>query len=690
MPCSHNQTHNSTKAITTKQNALLMKSWRNSKPSIRRKAGIGLCAALTPFSPLGIIAWRRRNANAALNYSRQVLALAEEYSLTEVTPKCLNLFGNVYNSLSDYPCALEHFVKALAAHEVLGDKAGVARVTRNIGNVYNFLSDYPRALEHYIIALAAHEELGDKAGAAIVMGNIGIVYGTLSDYPRALDHYVKAFAVHEELGDKEGAARVMGNIGNVYSVLTDYPRVLEHYIKALTAYNELGDKAGVAIVTGNIGNVYSDLSDYATAVEYYGKALELDEQLGNKAQVAAWFGNIGLVHSNLSDYPRALEYMVKALATYEEIGNKAGAAYVTGNIGTVYNSLSDYPRVLEYMVKALAAYEEIGNKADAALVTGNIGSIYGKKDFDGYDAVRAEKYLLKAIAMNEELGTKKYIYFNHKAIAELYENEEQWKESQQHLKKYHEIEKEVQNDEAKKQMHLMEHRRKIEESERDRQVKLARFQEQEKILHNILPSQIADRMIDGEKTIADSHENVSVFFSDIVGFTKLSQRVSAEELVGMLNGIFIQFDQLARKHGLEKIKTIGDAYMAVCGAPVSTEDHATRTACFALDVAELMNNYQTNNGDNVMIRIGLHSGSVVAGIIGENKFAYDLWGDAVNTASRMESHGEPGKIHCSEEFVRALSLSSFKSFPSFKFQERGEMEIKGKGMMKTYFLENLK
>ncbi len=202
-----------------------------------------------------------------------------------------------------------------------------------------------------------------------------------------------------------------------------------------------------------------------------------------------------------------------------------------------------------------------------------------------------------------------------------------------------------------------------------------------------------------------ANQQVSVFFSDIVSFTELSQSVTAEELVALLNGIFSQFDQLTRKHGLEKIKTIGDAYMAVAGAPVRVEDHAARAASFAVDVANFMEHYHTPSGEKIGLRIGLHTGSVVAGIIGENKFAYDLWGDAVNTASRMESHGEAGKIHVSEEFMQALktaiaggtgrdlslqphsSLSSLQSLLSFSFQERGELDIKGKGIMKTYFLE---
>jgi class 3 adenylate cyclase len=266
--------------------------------------------------------------------------------------------------------------------------------------------------------------------------------------------------------------------------------------------------------------------------------------------------------------------------------------------------------------------------------------------------------LTETLALAVELGEKNVVAEAHKKLALTHEQLGDLVTAFDHFKKYHALDKEVQSDEAKKQAGLLEHRRKIEEAERDRQVKLARFQEQEKILHNILPAAIAERLVSGEKTIADSFEHVSIVFVDIVGFTKLSEHISAEQLVVLLNGIFTEFDHLARKHGLEKIKTIGDAYMAVAGAPLPQDDHALCAAHFALDVAEAIREFRTPSNEPIELRIGIHSGRLVAGIIGENKFAYDLWGDAVNMASRMESHGEVGRIHVSEEFVKELIADS--------------------------------
>jgi class 3 adenylate cyclase len=205
------------------------------------------------------------------------------------------------------------------------------------------------------------------------------------------------------------------------------------------------------------------------------------------------------------------------------------------------------------------------------------------------------------------------------------------------------------------------------------------------LLRNILPDAIADRLKAGETNIAERYESVSVLFADIVGFTNLSMRVPPEELVETLDTIFRLLDGLADRHGIEKIKTIGDCYMAVAGAPVRAEDHALRMARFALEAQILLSAISTDNDSALRMRIGIHAGPIVAGVIGKKKFAYDLWGDAVNTASRMESHGEPNTIHVSSDFATALSAYTH----TFTLVPRGETTIKGKGVMQTFYLQHM-
>ncbi len=201
----------------------------------------------------------------------------------------------------------------------------------------------------------------------------------------------------------------------------------------------------------------------------------------------------------------------------------------------------------------------------------------------------------------------------------------------------------------------------------------------EQLLLNVLPEAIAKRLKENPQTIADSFTEVTILFADIVGFTCLSGKLPPQELVDMLNQIFSAFDLLAEKHNLEKIKTIGDAYMVVGGLPYPRKDHAAAIANMALDMQQEISRLNHVINQKFAMRIGINSGEVVAGVIGRRKFIYDLWGDAVNTASRMESQGLPNKIQVSESTYQLLK-------DVYTFEPRGEVEIKGKGRMATYLL----
>ncbi|MDO8875750.1 MAG: adenylate/guanylate cyclase domain-containing protein [Pseudolabrys sp.] len=201
----------------------------------------------------------------------------------------------------------------------------------------------------------------------------------------------------------------------------------------------------------------------------------------------------------------------------------------------------------------------------------------------------------------------------------------------------------------------------------------------EALLLNILPHSIANRMRAGEVAIADTVAEVTILFCDLVGFTALSGRLSAEQTVDFLGKIFTAFDSLAAEAGVEKIKTIGDAYMAAAGIPEPQDDHAFRIASLAPRMLQAVRDVSRATGLDLQARIGIHSGPIVAGVIGTHKFVYDLWGDSVNTASRMESHSLTGRIHVSDATRRALA-------GRFRFEPRGPIEVKGKGLMETYFL----
>lgn len=206
------------------------------------------------------------------------------------------------------------------------------------------------------------------------------------------------------------------------------------------------------------------------------------------------------------------------------------------------------------------------------------------------------------------------------------------------------------------------------------------FDRAESLLLNILPESIAKRLKDGERVIADDHKEVSIVFADIVDFTAASSRLEPAQLVETLNEVFSGFDAISDRHGAEKIKTIGDAYMVVVGVPKDRRNHAEAAVDLAIEMQEAAALLSRSTHFDIKLRIGINSGPVVAGVIGQRKFAYDLWGDAVNVASRMESHGEPGKILITDATAKRLP-------DRFKVISQGVRDVKGKGLMPVFSLE---
>ena len=198
----------------------------------------------------------------------------------------------------------------------------------------------------------------------------------------------------------------------------------------------------------------------------------------------------------------------------------------------------------------------------------------------------------------------------------------------------------------------------------------------DRLLHTMLPASIADRLRDEQQVIADAFPDATVIFADLVGFTPIGSEMAPADLVTVLNRLFGRFDELAAHHGLEKIKTIGDGYMAVAGVPLPVEDHADRAVRFALDIHRVTDELAVELGMPLRLRVGIHSGPLVAGVIGRDKLAYDLWGDTVNVASRMESQGLPGRVQISEVTAQRLTTS-------VGLEPRGTIEVRGRGPMRV-------
>ena len=206
-----------------------------------------------------------------------------------------------------------------------------------------------------------------------------------------------------------------------------------------------------------------------------------------------------------------------------------------------------------------------------------------------------------------------------------------------------------------------------------------------KLLLSILPESVADQIPDdgSHASVVEGYESISVLFADIANFTPLVERLSPPQLIRMLNDVFSRLDQIAKAHGIEKIKTIGDAYMMAAGVPLERQGHAYAIAACALDIAMLSGSMHDPEGNPIRFRVGIHTGPGVAGVIGSHKFAYDIWGATVNTAARLEAYGEPGRIHASDEVRQLLH-------DQFVFEARGLIDIKGKGALPTWWLAGQK
>ena len=198
----------------------------------------------------------------------------------------------------------------------------------------------------------------------------------------------------------------------------------------------------------------------------------------------------------------------------------------------------------------------------------------------------------------------------------------------------------------------------------------------EKLLHNIMPKSIAEKLKNNIKTISMDNPEISVLFADIVSFTEMSEKISSEKIVGFLNDMFSQFDDLTETYGVEKIKTIGDSYMVVSGMPVQREDHALTLFNLAKEMIKISAQFKDHNGNPIKLRIGINSGPAISGVIGKSKFAFDVWGDTINTAARLESYGSPDCIHMSKN---TFDLVNYKDSNI----ERKTIQIRGKGLMDT-------
>lgn len=574
--------------------------------------------------------------------------------------------GKAYNLHGDFEKALDMYTTCAAIFKRLGDTKRELKAEEQgaymLGNQgkLNEAGDKFKALLQRCIA---EDETTEACSCYVGLGN---VYGQQGKAVEALRCYELALEIARKGQQQQAIATLLTNMGVLLLKQGDYPGALKNYLEALRFWKQLNHPGFMQMTYLNIGVVYQSLGRFQDSLDSYRQALELHEQSSNVSVLAQALLGMGDVNYRTENFSEALGNYKEALQTKTEIGDRQGMAHAYNRMGLIANELGSLQEALDYFKRAEKIFIETDVKGGLAEVYRHMGMAHKKAD-DYKAATDCIQRALNIALQSDSKGVAATLYEDlygiHKAVGD-------YAAALAHFEKHVALQNEVRSVEADRQIADLKTGYDLELKEKERQLL-------EEILHNILPASIADRIKNGEEKIIQRFESASVLFADMVGFTAWSEQHNTDEVAETLSAIFSLFDELANEHGVEKIKTIGDAYMCVAGLPEPCADHAERLANMALGMRKRIK--EAYPGGEIKLRIGIHAGEVVAGVLGKNKYAYDLWGDTVNTASRMESHGLPDKIQVSDEFKRKLN-------GAFSFEAREEMDVKGKGRMKNWFI----
>lgn len=640
----------------------------------------------TKVNTLNELSWQHKDLgdyDVALKYADEAMLIAKQINYTIGIATSYSRHGQVYQNQGNYSEALKNHFDALKIKEELGNKQDIANSYINIGNIYFQSGNYPEALKNFMASLEINQKLGNKYGMAHAYSGIGLVYDAQGIYPEALKNYLTGLKICEELGDKSGIARAYNNIGNVYASQRDYPEALKYYFSFVKINEELGSRAGMAEAYNNIGIVYFDQGNYSEALKNYMASFEIKRELNNKNGMAGSYNNIGNVYAKQGNYLDALKNYSAALKLNEEIGNAYGLTNSYGNIGIVNFHLKKYDQATIFLNKALQLSKQIGAKESIRDVYQGLASVDSETNNWRGAYENHSMYMLYRDSLINEDNTKKTVQTQMNYEFDKKEQAAQLVQEKKDALAKQEIQKQalIRNGFVGGfgivllfSIVVIMQRNKVRKEK-------ARSEE---LLLNILPAEVAEEL--KEKGSAESKliNEVSVLFTDFKGFTEYSEKLTPENLVKDIHECFSAFDTIMEKHGMEKIKTIGDAYMAAGGLPSPNLTHATDAVQAALEIVRFIAERKTRKMAAGLpfteIRIGIHTGQVVAGIVGVKKYSYDIWGDTVNTASRMESSGEAGKINISEDTYALVKTK-------FKCAHRGKITAKNKGEIDMYFVE---
>jgi class 3 adenylate cyclase/Tfp pilus assembly protein PilF len=542
--------------------------------------------------------------------------------------------------------------------------------------------------------LAFAEEKKNERGISSAINLLGNIHFGRGDYVKALEYFERNLNMREKLANSSELSSIYNNIGNVYASQEDIDLAIVYYKKGLEHFKKEGNKVGTAGLLNNIGALYNSNNQFEIALEYFKRSLKISEEINHKPGLARTYNSLGLYYRHNNNQPKAKEYFQKSIELNKDINNNSGYANSLNNLGTVYNKTTEYYRAIEVCKEGLAVSIKINSpeyerNACNCLYEANKGLGNRKLALEYHERMFK---LDESIRSSEIQKNLQQMEFQKQIVADSL------RQNQKELELKLAFEKQLNNENQKRNIaigsgllllviavSLYFRNKSIKKSRNDISKEKERS---EALLLNILPEKIATELKENGKSEAKSYDLISVLFTDFKEFTQISEELSATELVSEINTCFEAFDNICTKYGIEKIKTIGDSYMAAGGLPVPYEESIRNTVLAGIEMLQFINNRKTereNAGKYPFeMRVGINTGHVVAGIVGVKKFQYDIWGDTVNTASRMESAGEVGKVNISHSTYELL-----KDDPDFTFEHRGKVQAKGKGEVDMYFVEKV-
>ncbi|XOV65908.1 MAG: adenylate/guanylate cyclase domain-containing protein [Fluviicola sp.] len=550
--------------------------------------------------------------------------------------------------------------------------------------------------------------LSIKSSALNTQGSSFFIRGNAA---LAIDYYVRSLEIKEQIDDKPGMASILNNIGLIYSDQGDYKRSMTYFKRCLEIEKSIGDSLAVGVTLSNIGSSYQSMEKDDTALQYFKEALPILEKYNDERTMAGALSNMGTIFLSRGDINKALEYQQRGLRMREKLGDQRAVSSSLVLIATIYRKQKKYSKALSLGNKALNLSQKSGAIKQSKVAAEFLWETYKlmgqfKKSLEMLelhiqlrDSIESEENRQEVIRQEFEYEYNKQAALDSATFAqkELLSEAKLARKNAESDKKDAELAAQRNKQYAlfgglallvifaafmynrfrvtRKQKRTIEKQKKKVDKEKKKS---------DELLLNILPQEVADELKREGKATPMSFEQATVLFTDFKGFTKVAVDMDPQELVATLNECFSAFDEIVEKHNLEKIKTIGDAYMCAGGVPVKNKTNPVDAVNVACDMISWLDKWNTRRLEQGLqsweIRIGIHTGELVAGVIGSKKFAFDVWGDAVNVASRIESAGEPGRINISGT-TQALIKDHFET------EYRGEIEVKNRGAVGMYFVE---